>query len=211
MASKLLVDELAPYAHATDVTITTGKNISGANTQYKITGGTSGQVLKNDGSDGLTWNTGGKVIQVLQTIKTDTTSTTVIAGAFEDISGMNVVITPAAPTSKVLVFWTLCLSAGNNVRMNLRLVRDLAYPFLGDAYGSRVRTSTSSLTADQTGYSSTSAQFLDSPNSAVAVTYKLQWAMGAASTMWLNRGFTDSDTTAYQTPASTLTVMEIAA
>ena len=57
MASKLLVDELAPYAHATDVTITTGKNISGANTQYKVTGGTSGQLLTNDGSDGLSWST----------------------------------------------------------------------------------------------------------------------------------------------------------
>jgi hypothetical protein len=55
MASKLLVDELAPYSHATDVTVATGKNIAGANTQFKVTGGTSGQILKNDGSNGLTW------------------------------------------------------------------------------------------------------------------------------------------------------------
>ena len=52
MASKILVDELAPQSHATDVTITTGKKIAGANTQYKVTGGASGQVLTNDGSDG---------------------------------------------------------------------------------------------------------------------------------------------------------------
>ena len=55
MASKILVDELAPQSHATDVTITTGKKIAGANTQFKVTGGSSGQVLTNDGSDGLSW------------------------------------------------------------------------------------------------------------------------------------------------------------
>ena len=36
MASKLLVDELGPYSHATDVTMATGKNIAGANTQFKV-------------------------------------------------------------------------------------------------------------------------------------------------------------------------------
>ena len=55
MASKILVDELAPYAHATDVTITTGKKIAGANTQYKITGGALNEVLQSDGSGNLTW------------------------------------------------------------------------------------------------------------------------------------------------------------
>ena len=55
MASKILVDELAPHAHATDVTLTTGKNITGANTQFKITGGSSGNVLTTDGSGALTW------------------------------------------------------------------------------------------------------------------------------------------------------------
>jgi hypothetical protein len=55
MASKLLVDELAPYAHATDVTITTGKNITGANTQFKITGGATDNVLTTDGSGALSW------------------------------------------------------------------------------------------------------------------------------------------------------------
>ena len=55
MASKILVDELAPYTHATDVTITTGKKIAGANTQFKITGGSSGNHLSTDGVGGLSW------------------------------------------------------------------------------------------------------------------------------------------------------------
>ena len=63
MASKLLVDELGPYSHATDVTMATGKNIAGANTQFKVTGGTSGQVLISDGAGGLTWGPVGTTIK----------------------------------------------------------------------------------------------------------------------------------------------------
>ena len=55
MASKILVDELAPYAHATDVTLTTGKKIAGANTQFKITGGATGNIIETDGSGNLSF------------------------------------------------------------------------------------------------------------------------------------------------------------
>ena len=55
MASKILVDELAPQSHATDVTLTTGKKIAGANTQFKITGGSANNHLETDGSGNLTW------------------------------------------------------------------------------------------------------------------------------------------------------------
>jgi hypothetical protein len=55
MASKILVDELAPQSHATDVTLATGKNITGANTQFKITGGASANVLTTDGAGVLSW------------------------------------------------------------------------------------------------------------------------------------------------------------
>lgn len=56
MASKILVDELAPYSHATDVTLATGKKIAGAETQYKVTGGLADQVLTSDGSSNLVWS-----------------------------------------------------------------------------------------------------------------------------------------------------------
>ena len=55
MASKILVDELAPQSHATDVTLATGKKIAGANTQFKITGGSANNHLETDGSGNLTW------------------------------------------------------------------------------------------------------------------------------------------------------------
>ena len=44
---------------------------------------------------------GGKVLQVVQTLKTDTESVT--GSSFADISGLNVAITPSASSSKVLI------------------------------------------------------------------------------------------------------------
>jgi hypothetical protein len=90
MASKILVDELAPHAHATDVTLTTGKNITGANTQFKITGGSSGNVLTTDGSGALTWGA-------------------IAAGftdAHVDVSSGSVVYTVPTGVTKLLVFIT---------------------------------------------------------------------------------------------------------
>ena len=90
MASKILVDELAPHAHATDVTLTTGKNITGANTQFKITGGSSGNVLTTDGSGALTWGA-------------------IAAGftdAHVDVSSGSVVYTVPTGVTKLLIFIT---------------------------------------------------------------------------------------------------------
>ena len=55
MASKILVDELAPQSHATDVTLAPGKKLAGANTQFKITGGSSTNMLTTDGAGALSW------------------------------------------------------------------------------------------------------------------------------------------------------------
>ena len=54
MASTIKVNTLDTQS-GTDVTITAGKAITGANTQFKITGGSSGNHLSTDGSGGLSW------------------------------------------------------------------------------------------------------------------------------------------------------------
>jgi len=90
MASKILVDELAPQSHATDVTLATGKNITGANTQFKITGGSSGNVLTTDGSGVLSWGA-------------------IAAGftdAHVDVSSGSVVYSVPTGVTKLLVFIT---------------------------------------------------------------------------------------------------------
>ena len=54
--SKLLTNELGPYA-GSEIAIEAGKTITGAASQFKITGGTAGQFMKNDGSGGLSFDT----------------------------------------------------------------------------------------------------------------------------------------------------------
>lgn len=51
----------------------------------------------------------GAVLQVVQTVKTDTFSTTSPAEtAFVDVTGFSVTITPSATSSKILILWSRC-------------------------------------------------------------------------------------------------------
>ena len=54
MASTIKVNTLDTQS-GTNVTIAAGKNISGANTQYTVTGGAADQVLATDGAGALSW------------------------------------------------------------------------------------------------------------------------------------------------------------
>ena len=56
--SILQVDNLSGLS-GTDITIEIGKAIKGAASQFKITGGTAGQVIQTDGSGGLSFTTSG--------------------------------------------------------------------------------------------------------------------------------------------------------
>jgi hypothetical protein len=224
MASKILVDELAPYSHATDVTLATGKKIAGANTQFKITGGSNTNVLTTDGSGGLTWGAaaGGKVLQVLQSVnKAHTASTTVSTTTFADIAGTDqdgagavwcVKITPAATTSKILITWAMTIGAASDMRMNAKIQRDSTDIFVGDTGGSRIPTSVQTTVPYEDGMSQTVGTYLDSPVSTSLLEYKVVWSLKqAASTLYLNRSYDWPDNTSMATATSTITVMEIGA
>ena len=62
--------------------------------------GSADQFLKTNGSGVTSWADagGGKILQVVQTAKTDTTTMSSTT-TFTDISGMSVAITPSAATS----------------------------------------------------------------------------------------------------------------
>ena len=159
----------------------------------------------------VTGLTTGKVLQVVQTVKTDTTSTTSAAGTYADIAGITVDITPSATSSKVLVFWELYVGAETNWGVDIRLMRASATPLLADAAGSRVRTSQQTVSGGSGGMTNNSMVYLDSPSSTSATTYKMQWSLQSAGTMYLNRALTDTDNTDFARATSTITVMEIGA
>ena len=69
---------------------------------------------------------GGKILQVVQTFKTDGTSQAGnSATTYYDISGMSVTITPSSASNKVLINWVAQVNSNSNNRNNsIRLLRD---------------------------------------------------------------------------------------
>jgi len=83
----------------------------------------------------------GNVLQVVQTVKTDTFSTTALGSSPADVTGMSVSITPSSSSNKILVMVN-GMGGYNNYQVMVRLVRDSTPISIGDANGSRPRMST---------------------------------------------------------------------
>ena len=150
-----------------------------------------------------------RVLQVVQTVKSDTFTGTVGTTPV-DVTGLSVAITPSATSSKVLVIVTLNYNHQES-RGAFRIVRDSTAISIGDAAGNRTRASFSNT---QGGAMSFIGNFLDSPNTTSATTYKVQVMnsnTGAGSTVYINRDATDTDTAAFFRSVSTITAMEISA
>ena len=154
---------------------------------------------------------GGKILQVVQTFKTDGTSQAGNSSSvYYDISGMSVTITPTSSSSKILVNWVAQVNSNNTGRNNsIRLLRDSTV--IGNSTaGSSQNAQTDHRTISDTNCHPFTMLFLDSPNTTSAVTYKLQWAIegsgGNATGYYLNR-----DQYASQGAVSHITVMEVAA
>jgi len=149
------------------------------------------------------------VLQVVQTVKTDTASHT---GASWSSALMSASITPASTSNKILVIYSatmVCNQAGYTTYTSLW--RDSTQIFLADAAGSRGRSSGVVGRVDAYAGETLSQQYLDSPSttSSVDYTFKARSSDGA-TVAYLNRGVTDRDNADYDfRGASSLTLIEI--
>ena len=155
---------------------------------------------------------GGKVLQVIQTVKTDTFTTTSAQGTFTDVTGMAVAITPASDSNKVLVIVSMT-GSGSLYAINYRLLRATSELGLGaDHGGNRNRTTfSSSGDYDTSGDTMNTATYvyLDSPSSTSEETYKIQCSHRSTGTASINRTATTTDSAWLHAGTSTITVMEI--
>ena len=156
---------------------------------------------------------GGKIGQVLQAVKTDTQNTT-DDNTFTDISGLSQAITPSATTSKILVLFTVNITADTQDHVGIRLVRGSTDIFIGtdsDA-GQNVSAGYRAGTTEENYHpANLCGQFLDSPSTTSATTYKIQAASN--DQFFVNRPHSDTGTTNVQRPhtSSSLTLIEVLA
>ncbi len=151
----------------------------------------------------------GSVLQVVSTTKTDTfTSTT--TGAWTDITGLTVSITPRSTANKVLVAFNVqAMNPSDNAYV--RLMRDATPICIGDAASLRKQGSAGSLyyNIGSAAFTSSSNNYLDSPSSVSAIVYKVQFWITSTG-FYLNRSSSDTDSAVFSRSASTITVQEIA-
>jgi hypothetical protein len=174
-----------------------------ADTPARLAVGTNGQVLQADSTTatGLKWATaggGGKVLQVVSA--SITTSTTIATTSYTD-TGLTATITPTAATSKILVlisnhfYWS---RTGTEANVTTQLLRDATA--IGNISGDKIWGFYNAGTTSMEGRNTYPTNFLDSPATTSATTYKIQaFTQSGTSTTW-NNGF-----------GSTITLMEIGA
>ena len=150
---------------------------------------------------------GGKIGQVIQTVKTDVFSTT--SSSLVDVTGLTAAITPTATDSKVLV--TLNLNIGPTDNTAVALFRDSTQIALGDAAGSRSRSFASSAYINTTVQMPSNTTFLDSPNTTSATTYKIQGGAVGGGTMHFGKGGNDADNSQHARTINVITLMEVLA
>ena len=179
----------------------------------KIPGGSpgAGKLLQSDADGNASWVAGGKILQVLQATKTDTQSST--TNDFVDVTGLSIAITPAATSSKILVFANvLCIGTVGATAAFSRVVRDSTAIAIADADGSRTRASAMGYAPDTGDVRHHSTVWLDSPSTTSATTYKVQFMMASAgSTAYINRFAATTDSASYGRGVSSITVMEVSA
>ena len=156
---------------------------------------------------------GGKLLQIQQTVKTDTASTTVASGAFSSTIFLPVNITPASASNKILIMVTANVSDNGTVCIQLTKDGSALDAATGDADGNRRRVTASNYIVGDSYLQSVNATFLDTAGGTSQITYgfKLFCQDNNTTTIYLNRTVnTYNQIYGFRSP-SMIQVMEIAA
>ena len=147
---------------------------------------------------------GGKILQVIQSTKTDGQEVT--GTSYTDITGLSATITPSATTSKVLVMVDFVFNK-NNYALFAQILRGSTAIGNPTSSDSAMRIYKNGSGGDSSEHSS--FMYLDSPSTTSATTYKLQVRSNGASHPYVNCSY--STRTSDYLSTSTFTLMEVAA
>ena len=168
-------------------------------------------LVTSNGSGVITSSAFGKVLQVIQTVKTDTQ--TISTASLTEISGLTAALTCSSTSNKVLI--TGQLSAGGTTNdAGYTLYAGTTAIGIGDAASNRRRTTFGGGAFLGTGNEqyrlyTIPFSFLYSPSSTSAITYSIKKSDSSATATYINRSALDNDSVDRQRGISTITVMEI--
>ena len=159
--------------------------------------------------------TSGRIVQVVQGVKSDTQSITANLATKDTVTGLNASITPTSSDSKVLVQLNLHVGASIDAHVAGLILRDTTEIGLADANGSRTRNSFAC------GLKATSADWctamlsqsvLDSPATTSATTYSVKIGGNGSATVTVNFDERNQgSTTDTSICSSSITLMEVLA
>jgi len=159
---------------------------------------------------------GGKILQVKQTTKLDTFSTT--SSSNTDVTGLSVAITPSSSSNKIFITASISLGSANaDKNLNLFLTRGDTEIYKADQSGSNRQRAGGGLhyhhgISTTVGTYSTNIMFLDSPSSTSELTYKIRANIGVnGGTLFINRTGDSTDDNNRASYPSSITVMEVLA
>jgi len=162
---------------------------------------------------GATTGKNGPILQVLQAVKTDISSTT--SSTWADLPGLSVAITPASSSNKILFLYDLKLGS-SGASMGIRLRRGSTDINQADAVSGYGQTTSQTYGGTDTGtgtygMNSQTGMFLDSPGTTSATTYTVHWSnLSNSATFYCNRSSYYTGVYAHG-GASSMTLLEVAA
>ena len=181
--------------------------------------GSANQALVTNGSGVLSFAavgaSAGQVIQVVSVQKTNIFSTTngILGTGFTDITGLSATITPSSASNKILVLASVMCSNNNGDRVYFRLLRGATLIGNADTVGTGTPCIASWFRGSGTSdTASVGINFLDTPSSTSALTYKLTTCSNQSdgnSTTRINGQSNSGNGASDDNTASTITLLEI--
>ena len=157
----------------------------------------------------------GNILQVVQTVKTDTASNSTASGGVWTPTTPKCSITPSNASNKILVQATIAVALSTDAHgVYLTVLKDGSPIFRGDQEGSNMqRTTVGTFSHNQYKFGHLVFNYLDTAGGTSAIEYSLDLRhdSGSTSTIYLNRTEASDDVDDRKRGASSIILMEVAA
>ena len=158
---------------------------------------------------------GGKVLQVVSSVKTDVASASVNRNSDWVGHGLSVSITPSSASNKILIFGQVTVGSGINDGISLSIFKDSSVlaGATGDADSQRKRQTAGAEIDYDFSVTTIPIHYLDTAGGTSSITYQPAFNISNSGsyTVYLNRTGSDSNDLAYVRTISVISAMEVAA